>query len=341
MHSLHFGFGLGALISPQVAQPFLSPDSDFDDEDHVTTPYPSSTFSNTTVVPGVSRIEIPYCMMAILITAFAVVVFALYLKGPPKGFPVRTPTKNFKKMINPASCGKGNSTYGLALLVVLFFYYIQTVGGERAMSKYLFSYAVDGELRFTKREASNLQTAFWASFTAGRLSGVPISKFVSAKYMILGTSILSTVVAVVMATVAYNNVLGLWITSCLIGALVAVVFPNGMAWANTYLDVNSVGVMVAFVGGSCGDFAYNYATGFLFEKDPRNLMYVMVFYGAFTLVVFGVMQSLAHFLGKKYFGEDDAEEEEDVEKMVAEKVSDSEMSLQPEIYVERYRKLSM
>ena len=28
MHSLHFGFGFGALLAPQIAKPFLGPDTE-------------------------------------------------------------------------------------------------------------------------------------------------------------------------------------------------------------------------------------------------------------------------------------------------------------------------
>ncbi len=310
MHSLLFGSGLGALIAPQVAQPFLSPDTDDDvDADVTTTMYPTQTWiSNTTEIRGESWIEIPYTIMAIFIFCFGAVVFGLYLKGPPDGFPVRNPNKDFKRMINPATCGRGSSCYGVALLATLFFYYVHILGRDRAIGKYLFSYAVDGEVGFTKREASNLLTAFWASFTCGRLLGVPISKFVSPKYMILGDALLNIVIATLMALVAYNNGLALWITSCLCGLCIAVAYANGMAWANVYLDVNSMAVMVAFVGSSCGDFAYNYATGFLFEKDPRNLMYVMIFASSSMLATFVVMQCLAHFLVRRCLSEDGGQE---------------------------------
>ncbi len=341
IHSLHFGFGLGALIAPQVVQPFLSSNTDDDvDADVTTTMYPTQTWiSNTTEIRVESRIEIPYTIMAIFIFGFSVVVFGLYLKGPPHGFPVRVPTKNFKKMVHPATCGHGSSGYGVALLAGIFFYYVHILGRERAIGKYLFSYAVDGEVQFTNREASNLLTAFWASFTCGRMLAIPISKFVAPKYMILGDALLNISIATVMALVAYNNGLALWITSCLCGACLAVGYPNGLAWANVYLDVNSMAVMVACLGSSCGDFAYNYATGFLFEKDPRNLMYVMIFGSSAMLATFVVMQCLAHFLGRHISSDESQECDDHVD--IAFTLSKKELLCDLPDYLGRYRKLSI
>lgn len=294
MNSLHFGFGLGALIAPQIARPFLSPDAlDYDDD--VTTMPTTTMFSNTTEAPKIdeSQIEIPYIIAGCAVALFALFMVGFYIRGPPKGFHLHQPKSNFREMVNPGSCANGRTCFGVQLLVALFLYYIQTVGGERAYGKFLFSYAVDSDIKMKKSEASNLQTVFWASFTAGRLSGVLIGKFVPLRYVMIGNVIGNVITASILAGFAEQNATILWVFSCIMGALISIAFPNGMSWANLHLKMNSMSVMILVIGGGCGDFTYNYLTGFLFDKDPQNLMYVMVGYAVFLLAVYVLMELLA------------------------------------------------
>lgn len=304
MNSLHFGFGFGALIAPQIARPFLSPDALDDDDDPLTTlPHETTTtWGNMTAAPSEdeSRIEIPYIIAACGITLFAFVLLAFYFKGPPEGFKLHEPKTKFREMISPGSCADGHVCFGVQILCALFFYYIQAVGGERAYGKFLFSFAVDSDIKMKKSVASNLQTAFWASFTAGRLSGVLIGKFVPLRYVMIANVVGNVITATFLVIYAQEEVLVLWILTCVFGVLISIVFPNGMSWANLHLDMNSMAVMILVIGAGCGDFAYNYLTGFLFDKDPQNLMYVMLGYSLLLVLVYAVMEILALIHGKHF-----------------------------------------
>jgi FHS family Na+ dependent glucose MFS transporter 1 len=241
----------------------------------------------------------------------------MYLRGPPKNFHMRQPSGKWKKMLHPSICGHGYTFFAVELLIMLFLYFINTVGGERAMSKFLFSYAIDTEVQFTKDDASSLQTAFWGSFTAGRLLGIPIARFLPIWIFILCDVVGVAAVAVAFSIYGYKNRQALWITSSFMGLLIAVAFPNGMAWSNIYLTMNNISVMILIVGGACGGFIYQYLTGYLYNLEPKNLGYVMVGYGIAMVLTFAVMQILATVHGRTILKNDN--NKDNVDDIIVEK----------------------
>ena len=290
MHSLHFGFGFGAMLAPQIARPFISSNAD----DSL-----GASWENFTTIENPkdseARIAIPYGIVGIFILAFSLVVLAFQIKGQPKDFPVRQNNTSFKAMVNPGSCTNGHVLYSIALFSCLFFYFIQAVGGERAYGKFLFSYATEDNY-MTTDEAANLQTLFWFSFTFGRFLGIPLTKFLPLDVVIIGDVIGCIITSSVLALYAYDSPTVLWACTPFMGMFIGVVFPNGMSWANLKMNMNSVAVMVLMMGVSTGGFIYQYTTGYLFENEgAETLMYVMFTFSILLMFSYIAMTLVAHF----------------------------------------------
>ena len=286
MHSLHFGFGIGAILVPQLSRPFLSKG---DPCENITI---SGACSNVT--PGEeyreSRIDVLYFIVGAIILVVAVAVFIFYIVGPPKGFPKRASTSKLRTLLSPATCAAGNLTYGTILMVLLFFYFIQATGGERAAGKFLASFAVEAEVGFSKDEAATLLSVFWFCHMGGRFSGIFIGHFVRVQRMIVGEIIGVTLVSVVLAIWGYNTATVLWVFTGFLGYFISFFFPSGMSWGNAYMDINSMGVMVFLLGASCGGYIYQYLPGYLFEEyGPRSLTYVFVVYSIGMAIVYTIM----------------------------------------------------
>lgn len=307
MHSLHFGFGLGAFLAPQIARSFLSPVIENENG--------TMTTMSQEETAELSRIEIPYAIAGLMILLFAFVIIAFYLKGPPEGFPMRKNATKFSEMALPSSCADGHTMYGLALFICLFFYFIQAVGGDRVFGKFIFSFAYETKL-LDKDQAAILTSVFWLSFTTGRLLGVPLTKIFPLHIVIIGDICLSLFSSIMLAIFAASNVNMLWGLTVSMGLAISVVFPNGMSWANLHLQMNSVGVMVLMVGGSCGGFIYQLTAGTLFENQgPESLMYVMVGYSLCIAACYIAMESVAKLMNPKRISYG-FEEENDIEMFV-------------------------
>ncbi len=153
MNAVHFGFGLGAIIAPFLAWPFMSHDTSSSQleasignltyihsqsETNMTfLPYSKLTENltiaaneNTTIsMDSESQLIYPYSIIAVIGILFTAVMMCFYCCGAPEGFPIRTPKKSTaKNLLSPGSCVPGGRTiYGIALFSVLFVYFIQVV----------------------------------------------------------------------------------------------------------------------------------------------------------------------------------------------------------------------
>ena len=81
--------------------------------------------------------------------------------------------------------------------------------------------------------------------------------------------------------------------------------------------MNSMGVMCMLVGKSCGMFIFIPLTSHLFDKDPRNLTYVIVGCACALVVLIAVMNMVLYCHKEKKDGgqvvSSDAEQESDKE----------------------------
>ena len=69
----------------------------------------------------------------------------------------------------------------------------------------------------------------------------------------------------------------------------------------SFLQPNSVAVMLFGFGGALGNFSYSYITGFLFDRyGVVSLMYILVQYSLTMLVLFVIMQVVAGIFGNRH-----------------------------------------
>ena len=135
MSATHFGFGVSALVAPQLARNILSTDAVDKSDDSVSTMPANITY----MVDDGGEIEIPYAVVASLALLISIFLLIFYLKGPPTGFPerkrVKLSTGTLVKMISPSSCSNGDTFFGMVLFVLFFLYFIQASGGEGLMGE--------------------------------------------------------------------------------------------------------------------------------------------------------------------------------------------------------------
>ena len=308
MHSLHFGFGVGAFIGPQVAKPFLSPRN----TEQYLTPGPNATTTATIITNatwnttqatliGESRIEYAYLIGGLVAATCSVLWVFIYIKGYPEGFPKRIGSKTSPRMFSPGSCAYGDVMMGSFLFIALFFFFIQAAGGQRCYGRFVFSFLIESDLKFTETEAANLNSLFWGSFTLGRMTGIPIARFLSTPIMIAIQGLGLVVSCVILAIFVFRSKVIIWVLTVPLGYFMAQSYPSGMAWSNIYLNMNSVGVMFLTMGASTGGLIYQYLPGFLLEHyGQTTFLYIMVMYAALILVAFIIMQLLAKCFLKRH-----------------------------------------
>ncbi|XP_064600759.1 sodium-dependent glucose transporter 1C-like [Liolophura sinensis] len=281
IHALHFGFGLGSVISPQVTRPFLSlivrngtlmnPNST-ELEDH-------GLNSTSMVVLRPSRIEIPYFIVGgvVFLMGMAFVAFQfVYTSGRP-GSPdvdnedAQTTLSDVKSIFFSRSAKR----LDVIILTQVFFFYFFLYGGTNPVDTFLFTYAVESDLGFTKDEAAYLDSAYWASFTVGRFISAVVAHWVSVNYMIFFEVFASAGVLAFLSFKAVETKTLLWVFSCLYSAASAPLFPSGTAWADRYIKVSGIIIAVFDVGFGVAGFIFQSLAGHLFTRyNPNSLLYL-------------------------------------------------------------------
>lgn len=303
-HALHFSFGIGALIAPQVARPFLPQLHDSrSDMDHV---------ANTTVIPELlnstqtgqgdqykDRIEIVYGILGGITLLFSLVFLLFQLKR--KGL-----TNEVEKNISmKTSCIKFLSNIKeefrfslIFLFALLMLAFALPVGAERAYGKFLFSFSVESSLKMAPKTATSLESVFWASFTAGRGIATLVSKWTPPHILLACEIVIKIISAFLLAFLADTYPEILWVMSGFLGATISPIFPACIVWVNLHIKMTAWMNAFAFISTAMGAFAFSWIAGYLFEyKGPMYLMYLMLCYSLVTAVVYTLLYLFFRFVG--------------------------------------------
>lgn len=321
LYSIATGFALGAFLGPQIAKPFLleiihgdvpscsnnsilnetfsaTPETLYTTPDGMLVNYSMSSPESGSNNP---HLFLPFLIVGCVNLIFSLIFFLFYICGPPKGFPDREGAKSMKILCNPKSCADENSLYVIVLLTIIFFYYVHAVGGEHIYGKWIYSFAIETEVQFTKDQAANLASLFWFFHMVGRGSGMFFSKYVPTKIVIVLDCSIAIIVAILLCIYGHKSPIMLWILTALMGLLVAPLFSAGMLWTKIYMHVNSMSITTCMLGASGGYFFYVYAGGYILEYfGARYMMYVQLVYAVLALITFMIMESFVRCFSFKH-----------------------------------------
>jgi FHS family Na+ dependent glucose MFS transporter 1 len=293
---LHSGFGFGAAIAPLIAEPFLVDDLD---ESALNVTQPQSNVTVVTPAVELSRIEFPYGIVGVIcyVTAACFFLFYVFRSRTPRLLVPRQQKDGHRAAIfDPKTCAGGDRTFGGQMFVLIFLYYMLLVGGERAYGKFVYSYARESDLAFTRREAAWLNTMYWISFTLARVVAYIAARWVPI-HVLLFIQVTGTAISAILLNAFHSNYVMFWLTSFTLGFFKAPLFPSGLGWINRYLRMTSMLIMVVNIGSSTGGMLIQWLTGYLFEYyGPRSFLYTVLAYSLLLFAMFAVM----HVVGRRH-----------------------------------------
>ncbi|XP_066304013.1 sodium-dependent glucose transporter 1A-like [Branchiostoma lanceolatum] len=343
LHIIHMGYPFIALFVPFMAQPFLSRRPEVNG---TVTPPPLTVEEAWRT----SRIEQAYLIPTFVSFAVSVVFLSFHFYFSPKYQPdlvrpdflgcFKSKKKtdpdasdpdpeaqpfwrrflscwsSFQGLFSPGRCVKGEPVLGSFYVVLLFLFYLVYLSGEVSLFEYLFAYSVESGL-FDKDGASLVYSCFFLFFLLGRGFGGFGSHWVPVGLLIGVSLFLLQIVGIEYSVWGVNDSTVFWVLTCVAGFCCGPVFPACSAWANHYLDLTGVLVVVMFVGASFGNMIGTYATGYFFEYAGIDSMFHgHIGYMAITIAVFFTMQFSMSVLFKDRMqraGEEEEDEEPEVE----------------------------
>ena len=311
MQLLHFAFAFGGFCAPLIAKPFVSEVAEEDGVDNVTdTTASSGNCSDPMGQYGFSGMGMNLslnCSPAdtdsspnTLLFGWAYWIAATFLILPLLAYlyyaaklELLTASKCCQKKntyslsteetesVTPAdreeqqgTIGKQSLLYKSIIFTNLFLFMLFYVGTEIAFGNLVFTFAVKGELQFSKPKAALLAAVFWGTFAFTRLFSVTLALLkVPASYMLIG-NITGSMIAATIMIIAPHNATAIWIGSAVLGTSMAAIFPTTMTWMSEHVPVSGKATAVLVTGGTVGDTTIPAAIGLLIAHvSPDSLIY--------------------------------------------------------------------
>ncbi|MCI0556335.1 MAG: MFS transporter [Anaerolineae bacterium] len=168
----------------------------------------------------------------------------------------------------------------LAIMVLCFVLY---VGAEVGFGTWIYTYALQLGLG-TEITSAYLASAFWGSFTLGRLLAIPIStrlRPIAILYLDFAGCLLSLGLILLFR----DSAAVLWIGSILLGLSFASIFPTFLTLAEERMHVTGTMAGWFLVGGSIGGMILPWGIGQAFVRIGAGAMITIVFIAvAFNLL---------------------------------------------------------
>ena len=196
MYALHFFYGVGALLTPIIAKPFLRDQAEFS--------------LNTTLL-NTEELEQGNNQIWTIKTLYPLISLIMLLPSPlfiHYFIQDRRKEKRFHKSssnVTPhqeASCNYLSRNRVLLLMVFAVIYYFTLSGIEHGFRSFTAVFSVNSKLALTRPEAADVLATFYVAFAAVRGLMIPLSTLVSAPAVLWSSS------ALLLASTALLSVWG-------------------------------------------------------------------------------------------------------------------------------------
>ncbi len=238
INGLHFCFGVGAFVAPLVVAWFIGGS-------------PGAAAAGCAASPGIG-----YRGAYWVVAGFAALasLWVITMSGSPD------PREHVAHAHRARLRGAGLRWAPVAIAAVDLFAY---VGGEISFGSWIATYASELAIADT-RGAALLTSAFWFSFTAGRLLSVPVAVRFSPRQVIPAALVPSLVISGLLMVLPLSASL-LWIAAIALGFCLAPLWPSGFTLAGQVVPLTGSVSSVVLLGDSFGGMVLPSLTGRIME----------------------------------------------------------------------------
>ncbi|XP_077996415.1 sodium-dependent glucose transporter 1A-like [Glandiceps talaboti] len=185
----------------------------------------------------------------------------------------------------------------LSLMCVFILIY---VGNEGILNGLLYTFAMKSGLGFTPQSASFLVSLFWAGVCLSRGMAVFFAQFLHPRTMLAMDLVGCCLSATVLAIWADSVTLVLWVGAISYAVSMASVWPALITWAERYIKVNGKATALFLVAVSFTYLFYPWLVGILIgQYSIMSMMYLLLSLSVGSLIMFGILQTVASKCGRR------------------------------------------
>lgn len=304
LYAMHFLYGVGAMITPLLASPFLSTHSD--------TLNLQSSDNTTALAEQFSSADNLWTIK----TLYPIIFSVMILPVPPyihffiqerrreqetSRDTLSDHTESNSECQNRKADNDASQVAALSrskeLLLILFtsFFYVAVSGVENSFRSFAAAFGVNCSLQLSRTEAANVLALYYLIFAVARAALIPISIFVSTTH-ILTVSILTLMVSTsLLSVMADTSLVYLQLGLALTGGGVASLFAAGILWAKSVINFNNkIGGVVCF-SMRTSEQVFAYINGGLVDSQPVSFLYLMSGTASALCTCFIIMNVVARF----------------------------------------------
>jgi hypothetical protein len=258
-------------------------------------------------VENQSRIEIAYIIAGTFSFICAFIGLAFYVFGTPKASTddkvneTKPPKKSYRDILIISKVTGAPAKFSLTLCFLFFFYYLFVSGAQVTLYTWLYTFALESDLPFTRQEAASLDAVCKMSSLVGRILGIFIVRFVPIQPYLIFSIYSSVAMGSGLITIGLRDKTSLFIFACGYELLMAPVWPGAVSWLDKYIIVVAVVYMFSNLGTSFSAMIFQPFTGWLFaNKPPESVMYFIFGCTVMVAIIFTVMQVMGSHRGTRY-----------------------------------------
>ena len=168
-----------------------------------------------------------------------------------------------------------NARFPILPVLTIVLCFVLYVGGELGYGAWIYTYAF--KLNFgTEVTSAYLTSAYWGSFTLGRLLGIWVSTRARPITMLV-LDFVGCVVSLGLILLFRESVIILWIGTVLFGIAQASIFPTFITLAEERMHVTGTITGLFLVGAGVGGMILPWLIGQAFEQVGAGAMMSMIF----------------------------------------------------------------
>lgn len=168
-----------------------------------------------------------------------------------------------------------NASFPIFPVLVMVLCFVLYVGGEAGYGAWIYTYAFT--LNFgTEVTAAYLTSAFWGSFTLGRLLGIWVSTL-ARPVTILMIDFVGCVISLGVILLFKDSAEILWLGTILFGIAQASIFPTFLTLAEERMHITGTITGLFLVGAGLGGMVLPWLIGQAFVKISATAMMTLIF----------------------------------------------------------------
>ncbi len=168
----------------------------------------------------------------------------------------------------------GRAPFPIVPVVLLVLFFIMYVGAEVGFGNWIYTYALTLGLG-TSITSAYLTSAFWGTFTLGRLLGIWISTRLRAATILI-VDLFGCLAALILILLWRDSAIALWAGAIGLGLFMASIFPTTLMLAGERMPVSGAMTGWFLAGASIGGMSLPWAMGQAFVRLGPGTMPLLV-----------------------------------------------------------------